>query len=285
MQQSFLQIKQFINCNGELLDLSMPVVMGILNITSDSFYTPSCCKNDTEILRRVETIINEGGKIVDVGGASSRPGAEHVSVESEIERLMPALHLIRKHFPSIPISVDTYNAPVALKTITEGAADIINDISGGQMDDTMFDTVAELNVPYVLTHLKGNPQTMQNNPSYENIMREVLLWFAERVELLRQKGVKDIIIDPGFGFGKSVEHNFTLMNNLQQFKIFELPILIGISRKSMIYKLLDITAEQSLNGTTILNTIALTKGANIIRVHDVKQAVECIELTNKLANA
>jgi dihydropteroate synthase len=256
--------------------------MGILNITSDSFYAQSRCKNDAEILKRAETIVNEGGQIIDIGAYSSRPGATDISIDEEISRLMLALHLIRKTFPKIPVSVDTYRADVAQKVVKEGDADIINDISGGEMDEKMYDIIAELNVPYILTHIKGNPQTMQNNPQYEDLMSEIMLWFAKKVELLRKNGVKDIIIDPGFGFGKTIDHNFILLKNLPQFQFFELPVMVGISRKTMIYKLLDISAEESLNGTTVLNTVALLGNAKILRVHDVKEAVECVKLTKKL---
>jgi dihydropteroate synthase len=256
--------------------------MGILNITPDSFYAQSRCKNNKEILQRAETIIYEGGNIIDIGACSSRPGAVDTSSEEEIGKLMPALNLIRKTFPTIPISVDTYRSDVAQKVIKEGEADIINDISGGEIDSKMFDVIAELNVPYILTHIKGNPQTMQDEPYYENVMSEIMLWFAKKVELLRKTGVKDIIIDPGFGFGKTIEHNFILLKNLKQFKFFELPVMVGLSRKSMISKSLGITPEKSLNGTTVLNTIALLEGANILRVHDVKETQECVNLIREV---
>lgn len=282
IKQTLFDLKRFINCRGRLLDLSTPVVMGIVNITPDSFYAESRCKNETEILKRVETVINEGGQIVDVGACSSRPGVVPISQEEEIERLFPALNLIRKHFPDIPISVDTFRAEVAQKSVNECEADIINDISGGEFDDKMFDTIAKLNVPYILTHIQGNLQTMQDNPQYKDLIGEIMLWFSQKVDLLRMKGVNDIIIDPGFGFGKTIEHNFTLIKNIEQFKFFELPILVGVSRKSMIYKFLDTTPEESLNGTTVLNTIVLFKGANILRVHDVKEAIECVTLIKKI---
>ena len=276
--------KKYINCRGQLLNLSQPVVMGIVNITPDSFYAASRCVDEKSILNRVENIINEGGKIVDLGAYSSRPGAEHISQEEEIKRLLPALQIIRKHFPDIPISIDTFRASVAKKTVEEGEADIINDISGGNMDDMMFDTIAQLNVPYILTHIQGTPQTMQNEPLYDDLMRDITIWFAQKINLLRSKGVNDIIIDPGFGFGKTLDQNYLLMKKLSSFAVFELPLLVGISRKSMIYKLLDTTPEQSLNGTSVLNTIALQNGANILRVHDVKNAVECVNLTRKITN-
>ena len=276
--KSFFKIKQFINCRGKLLDLSKPVIMGIVNLTPDSFYKGSCCKNETEILKRVETIINEGGSIIDVGACSTRPGADKISCEEEIARLMPALHLIRKHFPEIPVSIDTFRGDVAKKAIKEGEADIINDISGGNFDVNMFDTVSELNVPYILTHIKGTPKTMQNSIKYEDLIGEILFDLSKKIDSLRIKGVNDIIIDPGFGFGKTLEQNYSLLKNLNQFFIFELPVLVGISRKSMIYNLLKTTPENALNGTTALNTVALLNGANILRVHDVKEAVECVEI-------
>ena len=280
--ESVFKQKKFINCRGRLLDLSEPIVMGIVNITPDSFYEASRCVDEKSILKKVEKIINEGGRIIDLGAYSSRPGAEHISQEEEIKRLLPALQSIRKYFPDIPISIDTFRASVAKKSIEEGEADIINDISGGNMDDTMFDTIAQLNVPYILTHIQGTPQTMQTEPLYNDLMVDITMWFAQKVNLLRSKGVNDIILDPGFGFGKTLDQNYILMKNLSSFAAFELPLLVGISRKSMIYKLLDTTPEQSLNGTSVLNTIALQSGANILRVHDVKEAVECVNLTRKI---
>ena len=274
--------KYSINCRGKLMNLTTPTVMGIVNITSDSFYSASRCSSDTEILKRVETIVNEGGQIVDIGACSTRPSAVFLSIDQEINKLVTSLNLIRKNFPEITISVDTFRAEVAQKAIKEGDADMINDISGGEIDEKMFDTIAQLNVPYILTHIKGVPQTMQENPQYDNLIEEIMLSLAQKVDILRKKGVKDIIIDPGFGFGKTVEQNYELMTNLENFNIFELPILVGISRKSMIYNLLETTPENSLNGTTILNTIALLKGANILRAHDVKEAVETILLTKMI---
>ena len=282
--ESFFKRKKFINCRGRLLDLSEPIVMGIVNITPDSFYTASRCVDEKSILNRVEKIINEGGGIVDLGAYSSRPNADHISHDEEIKRLLPALQSIRKRFPDIPISVDTFRASVAKKSVEEGEADIINDISGGDMDDIMFDTIEQLNVPYILMHMQGTPQTMQTKPVYNDLMRDIMMWFAHKVNLLRSKGVNDIILDPGFGFGKTLDQNYLLMKHINQFAVFELPLLVGISRKSMIYKLLDTTPEQSLNGTSVLNTIALQGGANILRVHDVKEAVECVNLTRQIMN-
>jgi dihydropteroate synthase len=257
--------------------------MGIVNITPDSFYAQSRCDNETEVLKRVENILNEGGSMIDIGAYSSRPGAADISADEEIARLLPSLYLIRKYYPDVPVSIDTFRADVAQKAITEGDADMINDISGGEMDSNMFDTVARLHVPYILMHMQGTPQTMQHEPVYKHLMNEILLWLSHKVDALKARGVNDIIIDPGFGFGKTVEHNYELMSKLSQFVIFELPLLVGISRKSMIYRLLNTTPEQSLNGTTILNTFALLGGANILRVHDVKEAAECVTLTRKIA--
>jgi dihydropteroate synthase len=280
----FFNRKKTINCRGQLIDLSKPRVMGIVNVTPDSFYSASRMKNLDEVLVRVETILEQGGFMVDLGAFSSRPGAEHISAEREMSRLVPAVQLVRKHFPDVVISVDTFRADVAEKAVTDGGADIINDIAGGEMDPLMFDTVARLNVPYILMHMQGTPHDMQNSPHYKNVTAEVSLSLARRVDLLRSVGVKDIIIDPGFGFGKTLSHNFQLLNEMEQLAYFQLPILVGLSRKSMIYKLLNTDPEGALNGTTVLNTIALSKGADILRVHDVKEAVECVKLWSQLKN-
>jgi dihydropteroate synthase len=258
--------------------------MGIVNVTPDSFYPASRMKNLDEVLVRVETILDQGGFMVDLGAFSSRPGAEHISAEREMSRLVPAVQLVRKHFPDIVISVDTFRADVAEKAVNDGGADIINDIAGGEMDPLMFDTVARLNVPYILMHMQGTPHDMQNAPYYKDVTAEVSLSLARRVDVLRSAGVKDIIIDPGFGFGKTLSHNFQLLDEMEQLAYFELPILVGLSRKSMIYKLLNTDPEGALNGTSVLNTIALSKGADILRVHDVKEAVECVKLWSQLKN-
>lgn len=279
---AFINRRQTINCHGRLVDLSAPVVMGIVNATPDSFFAGSRFNAETDILMRVEQILNEGGTMVDVGAYSSRPGAEHISDEEEIARLMPALEIIRKHFPHVILSIDTFRASVAKKAVSEGEADIVNDISGGEMDSAMFQTIADLKVPYVLMHMQGTPQNMHHNPAYHDLIADISQWLAEKVNTLRALGVADIIIDPGFGFGKTLDHNFLLMRELDQLKLFELPILVGVSRKSMIYRLLNISVEDALNGTTVLNTFALQKGANILRVHDVKEAVQCVELIRKL---
>lgn len=278
----FLRPSQTINCRGQLIDISTPAVMGIINITPDSFFSGSRFNSEAAILERVGQIVDEGGSMVDVGAYSSRPGAENVSADIELARLLPALKVIRDRYPNLIVSVDTFRAEVAERVVTEGFADIINDISGGEMDGAMFDTVARLKVPYILMHMQGTPDTMQLNPTYRDVVADVSLWLSERVDKLRSMGVNDIIIDPGFGFGKTVEHNYSVLNRLDEFRLFQLPLLVGLSRKSMIYKVLDGDPEGSLNGTTALNTVALLKGANILRVHDVKEAVECVKLVSEL---
>ena len=272
----------YINANGRLIDLSEPQVMGILNVTPDSFYAGSRGVTERYILDRLQQILNEGASIVDIGAYSSRPGAQEVSIEEEMERLRTGLELIREHRPNAIVSVDTFRADVAKMCVEEYGVAIINDISAGQMDDRMFATIARLGIPYIIMHMKGTPQTMQTNPQYDHFLKEVFYYFSEKVQKLRDLGVKDIIIDPGFGFGKTLEHNYELMNHLEEFALFELPLLVGISRKSMIYKLLGTTPEEALNGTTALNTIALTKGAHILRVHDVKEAVETVKIVQKM---
>ena len=271
-----------INVNGRLMDLSEPQVMGILNVTSDSFYTASRQQTDEGILKRAQQILEEGGSIIDIGAYSSRPGANDVSPKEESERLSHALELIRNKYPKAVISVDTFRADVARTCVEKYRVDIINDISGGEMDKKMFDTISELNVPYIIMHMQGTPQNMQNSPYYKNLIQEIFYYFSKKVQLLRDKGVKDIILDPGFGFGKTIEHNYELLDHLQDFGIFELPVLVGISRKSMIYKYIGGSPECSLNGTTILNTISLLKGANILRVHDVKECSEVVKIIKKM---
>lgn len=278
----FLRPSQTINCRGQLIDISTPAVMGIINITPDSFFSGSRFNSEAAILERVGQIVDEGGSMVDVGAYSSRPGAENVSADIELARLLPALKVIRDRYPNLIVSVDTFRAEVAERVVTEGFADIINDISGGEMDGAMFDTVARLKVPYILMHMQGTPDTMQLNPTYRDVVADVSLWLSERVDKLRSMGVNDIIIDPGFGFGKTVEHNYSMLNRLDEFRLFQLPLIVGLSRKSMIYRVLDGDPEGSLNGTTALNTVALLKGANILRVHDVKEAVECVKLVSEL---
>ena len=272
----------YINVNGRLMDLSEPQVMGILNVTPDSFYTGNRGVTERSIIDRLHQILDEGASIVDIGAYSSRPGADEVSTEEEMKRLRMGLELVRKHHPEAIVSVDTSRADVAKMCVEEYGVAIVNDISAGQMDEQMFATIARLGIPYIIMHMKGTPQDMQNNPQYDHFLKEVFYYFSEKVQRLRDLGVKDIIIDPGFGFGKTLEHNYELMNHLEEFSLFELPLLVGVSRKSMIYKFLDITPEEALNGTTALNTIALLKGANILRVHDVKEAVESVRIVEKM---
>lgn len=271
-----------LNLRGKLYSLCEPKIMGILNVTPDSFYAESRTSNEEHIAARVQQLMDDGADMIDIGGYSSRPGADDVSPEEEMNRLRRGLRVVRRLYPEVPISVDTFRADVARMCVEEEGADIINDISGGMMDCQMFRTVARLGVPYILMHMQGTPDTMQQAPHYENLRREVMLYFAERIDRLCQMGAKDIIVDPGFGFGKTLEHNYELFHHLDDFNLFNLPLLVGISRKSMIYKLLGGTPQTSLNGTTVLNTIALMKGVHILRVHDVKEAVEAKRIVMKM---
>lgn len=267
-----------LNLRGRLLELREPQIMGILNVTPDSFYSDSRTPDEAHITDRVRQMMDEGADMIDIGGYSSRAGADDVTPEEEMDRLRRGLRIVRELYPEVPVSVDTFRADVARMCIEEEGADIINDISGGMMDRQMFRTVARLGVPYILMHMQGTPDTMQVAPHYDNLRREVMLYFAERIDRLCQMGAKDIIVDPGFGFGKTLEHNYELMNHLEDFAVFNLPLLVGISRKSMIYKLTGGTPQTSLNGTTVLNTISLVKGAHILRVHDVKAAAEAKQI-------
>lgn len=271
-----------LNLRGKLYSLCEPKIMGILNVTPDSFYAESRTSNEEHIAARVQQLMDDGADMIDIGGYSSRPGADDVSPEEEMNRLRRGLRVVRRLYPEVPISVDTFRADVARMCVEEEGADIINDISGGMMDRQMFRTVARLGVPYILMHMQGTPDTMQQAPHYDNLRREVMLYFAERIDRLCQMGAKDIIVDPGFGFGKTLEHNYELFHHLDDFNLFNLPLLVGISRKSMIYKLLGGTPPTSLNGTTVLNTIALMKGVHILRVHDVKEAVEAKRIVMKM---
>ena len=280
-KDTFLNRKQTLNCKGKLIDISKPSVMAILNITPDSFYNKSRVSNVAEALKQAEKFVKAGAKFIDVGAYSSRPGAADVSETEEIERLVPIVEAINKAFPETLISVDTFRAKVAEEAINAGAH-IINDIAAGNLDDKMFETVAKLQVPYIMMHMKGTPQNMQDNPSYKNVTKEVFSYFSEKISKLKSLGVKDIILDPGFGFAKTLDHNYELLRNMQMLNFFELPLLVGFSRKSMITKALNIKTEDALNGTTVLNTTALLKGANILRVHDVGEAVECVELVKLL---
>ncbi len=272
-----------INIKGKLIQLDTnPLVMGILNITPDSFYTGSRKQTQQEIEERAFAILEEGGSIIDIGGYSSRPGAIDITPEEEFKRLSLALDILSQYFPGIIISVDTFRAGIARRCVEEYGVAIINDISGGDLDPEMFGTVADLQVPYILMHMRGNPQTMQQFTSYTNLIVDVRYELAEKVNRLHLLGVNDVIIDPGFGFSKTLDQNFELMKHLKDFAIFELPLLVGVSRKGMIYKFLELTAAESLNGTTVLNTYALLNGADILRVHDVKEAVEAVKIVNKI---
>lgn len=275
---------RYINVNGSLLDLSQPRVMGILNVTPDSFYAGSRTQTEAEIVRRVKQIVSEGAAIIDIGAYSSRPNADNVSAREEMERLRMGLKILFEIQPDAVVSVDTFRADVARMCVEEYGVAIINDIAAGEMDANMFHTVAALNVPYIMMHMQGTPQSMQQHPHYDNLLKEVFLYFARKVQQLRDLGVKDIILDPGFGFGKTMEHNYELLSHLEEFRIFELPLLVGVSRKSMIYRLLDITPQEALNGTTVLDTICLLKGADILRVHDVKEAVEPVRIVQAMRN-
>lgn len=278
----FFKRKSTITLNGELIDLTNPIVMGVLNVSPDSFFDGGKYTTEEKILTRAEQMIHEGGNIIDVGAVSTRPGAKQISTKEELSRLLPAVTAIRNKFPEIALSIDTYRSWVALRVIDEVGECIVNDISGGSFDEHMFDTIAKLGVPYILMHIQGSPQNMQDSPDYDDIIKDVSKYFSDKVRKLTKAGVKDVIIDPGFGFGKTIEHNYDLLNRLDAFKVFQLPLLVGISRKSMIYKLLEIDPEQSLPGTVAANMMALLGGADILRVHDVKEAVQAVSMFKKL---
>lgn len=275
-------MQKYICTNGRLMDLSTPQVMGILNVTPDSFYAGCRAQAEEDIANRARQILDEGATIIDIGAYSSRPNAEHITPKEEMDRLRTGLEIINRNHPDAVVSVDTFRADVATMCVEEYGVAIINDIAAGEMDSRMFETVARLNVPYIMMHMQGTPQNMQKEPQYDDLIKEVFLYFAKKVQQLRDLGVKDIILDPGFGFGKTVEHNYELMAHLEEFAIFELPLLVGVSRKSMITRLLGITPQEALNGTTVLNTVSLMKGAHILRVHDVKEAVEAVKIVNRL---
>ena len=270
-----------INCKGHLIDLSSPKVMGILNITPDSFYDGGKYNSEKAIIKHVEQMLLEGATFIDIGAYSSKPGADFVSEDEELARILPIITRVLKEFPEALLSIDTFRSRVAKECIQMGAA-LINDISAGKLDDTMLNTVADLHVPYIMMHMRGTPQTMQKQTVYNNLVKDILFYFSERIAAARQIGIVDMIIDPGFGFAKTLEQNFELLNQLELFNMLELPLLVGLSRKSMIYKTLQNSASEALNGTTALNTIALQKGANILRVHDVKEAIETIKLVQSL---
>lgn len=276
---------RYINAGGKLIDLSVPRVMGILNVTPDSFYDGSRYGTTKEILGAAEVMLKEGADILDIGGYSSRPGAKDIPVEEEGDRVFKAIKLIKREFPDAIISIDTFRADIAREAILGCGALMINDISGGEADTKMFSTVEKLNVPYILMHMRGDPRTMQKRPVYDDVVADILKWFGERIFRLNSAGVKDIIIDPGIGFGKTLDNNFELIRRLGDFSITGLPVLIGISRKSMIWKTLEISAGEALNGTTAMNAIALLNGADILRVHDVKEAVQTVKLMTRIKDA
>lgn len=274
-----------INCQGQLIDLATPKVMGILNVTPNSFFDGGKHKpgpsGESEMLSQVGKMLSDGATFIDIGGYSSKPSAEFVSEEEELNRIVPVVQSIMKHYPEAILSIDTFRSVVAATCIDNGAA-IINDISAGILDDKMMDVVAKYNVPYIMMHMRGTPQTMQSMTNYDDIVKEMLFYFSERIHKARSLGINDLIIDPGFGFAKKLEQNYEVLQKLQLFEMLELPLLVGVSRKSMITKTLDISSNEALNGTTVLNTISLTKGAKILRVHDVKEAMESVTLFNKI---
>jgi dihydropteroate synthase len=281
MQSKIFSVNKTLNAGGKLIDLAQPKVMGILNLTPDSFYDGKKFNDEKAILTQVEKMLGEGADFIDVGGYSTRPGAEEISVDEELRRVLPAIKSILKNFPEAIISIDTFRSQVAKEAMEVGAV-MVNDVSGGGLDEKMFSTVASLQVPYILMHMRGNPQTMTQQTNYDNLIKEVIDYFHSKIFQLQNLGVKDIVIDPGFGFAKTAEQNFEILNKLDQLQILGKPILVGISRKSMIWKTLKTNAQEALNGTTALNTIALLKGASILRVHDVREAKETILLMNKM---
>ncbi len=272
-----------INCKGNLVDFTTPKVMGILNVTPDSFYDGGRNNSEKDILLHAEKMLKEGADFIDVGAYSSRPGAVDISEEEELKRLIPVIKMLLKEFPDVLLSIDTFRSEVARQAVENGAA-IINDISGGNLDENMFKTVAELQVPYILMHMRGNPRNMKDLNEYDDLVKDILFYFSERIAEARKMGINDLIIDPGFGFSKNITQNFELLSKLELFRNLNLPILSGISRKSLIYKTLNTTPDEALNGTTVLNTVAVLNGAHILRVHDVKEAVECVKLTAQLRN-
>ncbi|MDB4582597.1 dihydropteroate synthase [Draconibacterium sp.] len=274
----FLKRKNTINVSGELIDFTIPIVMGIVNLTPDSFFDGGKMQDEKTLLASVEKMIKDGASVIDIGAVSTRPGAQLISTKIELERLLPAVQAIRNSFPKIPISIDTFRSWVAVRVIDEIGPVIVNDISGGSLDSKMFETIGKMRVPYILSHIQGTPRNMQEDPTYDDIIKDISTYFSEKVKRLTKLGVLDVIIDPGFGFGKKTEHNYELLNRLDSFKVFQLPVMVGISRKSMIWKVLETKPEQALNGTTVANTLALMGGADILRVHDVKEAVEAVQI-------
>ncbi len=266
-----------INCRGKIIEFERPIIMGILNMTPDSFYDGGKYQSTEKALKKAESLLSDGADIIDIGAVSTRPQADEVSPEEELERLLPVLKSIRKYFPDSILSVDTFRGSIAKAALDEGA-DIINDVYAGQYDHTMIPVISEYKAPYIIMHMQGTPATMQKDPQYEHVVKSILFFLSERIAVLKQAGIADIIIDPGFGFGKTQRHNFEILAKLEYFTTLDFPVLVGLSRKSMIYKSLDIHPQDALNGTTVLNTIALEKGAAILRVHDVKEANELVKL-------
>jgi dihydropteroate synthase len=273
---------RYINVRGNLVDLTVPKIMGIINVTPDSFYKGSRLTGEKEIIDTAAQMIDDGADILDVGGYSSRPGATDITPAEERSRVINAIKLINQELPEAIISIDSFRSDIVLEAVLECGAGIINDISAGEIDKKMFQVVERLRVPYIMMHMQGVPRTMQQNPVYDDVVADILRWFSEKIFRLRSMGLNDIIIDPGFGFGKTIDHNFELLSRLGDFSVAGLPVLVGVSRKSMIWKTLGITIEESLNGTTVLNTTALLNGADILRVHDVKEAVQAVRLVEKL---
>ncbi len=273
---------QTINTNGKLLNISKPIIAGILNITPDSFFDGGKYTNINAVRNRIKQIISEGAEIIDIGAYSSRPGAKHISEKEELQRLIPVLELIVKDFSNTIISLDTFRSEIAKIAVNNYEVAIINDISAGNIDKKMLPTIAKLNVPYIMMHMKGTPKNMQKNPKYKDLIKEIIKFFAEKIQHTRQLGVNDVIIDPGFGFGKTIEHNYQILNELEKFRILDCPILVGISRKSMIYKVLNSSPKDALSASLALNMTALEKGANILRVHDVKETMQVISVFKKL---
>ena len=281
-KDTFFSKIRSLNCGGKLLDLSIPKVMGVLNVTPDSFYDGGKYYSSDKIIDQVNKMIEDGADIIDIGGISTRPGSQSISEEEELKRIIPAIKLVREFHPETIISVDTYRSGIARHVVDDYGVEMINDISGGELDNRMFDTIAALKIPYIIMHMRGNPGNMQTLTDYDDIIKDMISYFANKTEYLIKLGVSDLIVDPGFGFSKTTEQNFHLLNHLDTFQLFELPLMVGLSRKSMVYKTLQTSPDMVLNGTTVLHTIALMKGANLLRVHDVKEAVEAITLCEKL---
>jgi dihydropteroate synthase len=274
----FLKRNNIIHLGDKQVDLTIPAVAGIVNLTPDSFFDGGKMEDESTVLKAVEQMIADGAAIIDVGAVSTRPGADSVSTKEELNRLLPIVKAIREHFPEIAVSIDTFRSWVAVRVVDEIGPIIVNDISGGMLDSKMFETVGKLQMPYILSHIKGTPQDMQDNPQYDDLIHEISSYFSEKVKKLTKLGVKDIILDPGFGFGKTLDNNYELLNKLDAFKVFQLPVMAGMSRKSMIWKALGEKPETALNGTTVANTLALMGGADLLRVHDVKEAVEAVKI-------